>query len=74
LPLVFDMSRRWNRGRVDLTVDGRDLPGAAADAAEAPIPPTHGSVCELTGAGVAGALASLNLNDGLSAVKHSFGS
>jgi hypothetical protein len=74
LPWVFDMSRRRNRGRVDLPVDGGDLPGAAADAAEAPIAPTHGSVRELTGAGAAGALASLNLEDGVSTVKHSFGS
>ena len=74
LPWVFDMSRRMNRGRVDLTVDGGDLPGAATDAAEAPIALTQGSVGELTGAGAACALASLNLDDGVSAVKHLFGS
>ena len=74
LPWVFDMSRRMNRGRVGLTVDGGDLPCAAADAAEAPIAPTQGSVGELTRAGTAGALARFDLEDGVGTVKHSFGS
>jgi hypothetical protein len=74
LPCLYDMSRRMNRGGVDLTVDGGELPGAVADAAEAPIAPTQGSVGELTGAGTAGAPASFNLDDGARAVNHLFGS
>jgi hypothetical protein len=54
-----------NRGCVSLTVDCGDLPGASADAAEAPTAPTESGIRKLTLARVAGAPPSFNALDRL---------
>jgi hypothetical protein len=55
---------------VGLTIDYRDLPGATADAAEAPMAPTQGGVGKLTTAAAASAIASFDLGNRASTIEH----
>lgn len=66
------MGRRRDRSCVGLTVDCRDLPGAAADAAEAPIAPTQGGVGKVTAAAAASAITSFDRSYRASTIEHGF--
>jgi hypothetical protein len=66
------MGRRMDCGCIGLTVYGGDLPGAAADATEAPTALTQGSVAKFSTAPGAGAIASFDLSDRASAIEHSY--
>jgi hypothetical protein len=66
------MGTRRDRGCVGLTVDCRDLPGAAADTAEAPIAPTQGGVGKVTIAAAASAITSFDRSNRASTIEHGF--
>ncbi len=66
------MGRRRDRSCVSLTVDCGDLPGAAADTAEAPIAPTQGGVGKLTTAADASAMTSFHRGNRASTIEHGF--
>lgn len=57
-------------GCIGLTVNRRDLPGAAADAAEAPMASTQGGVGKRTTTAIAGAIASFDLGNRASTIEH----
>jgi|SRR5450759_2329871 len=61
-----------NCGRIDLTVDNRDLPGAAAGPAEAPVAATKGGVSELAVAAAARAYAGREFDQGVRSIEHAF--
>jgi hypothetical protein len=59
-------------GRVDLAVNGRDLPGAAAEPAESPVASTECGISEPTLTGVARTLACFEFDDGVRSIEHAF--
>jgi len=61
-----------NCGRIALSIDDCDLPGAAADPAEAPVAPTKTGGGELAVAGVARAYARFEFDQGAGSIEHSF--
>lgn len=69
---LYGMGGRMDCGCIGLTVNCRDLPGAAADAAEAPIASTQGGVGKLTTAATAGTIASFDLGNRTRTIEHSY--
>jgi hypothetical protein len=66
------MGGRRDRSCVGLTVDYRDLPGAATETAEAPIAPTQGGIGKLTTAAAASALTSVDRGNRARTIEHGF--
>jgi len=66
------MGRRWDCSCVRLTVDYRDLPGAAAHTAEAPIAPTQGGVGKLPAAAAASAITTFDRGNRAGTIEHGF--
>ena len=69
---LYGMGGRRDCGCIGLTVYCRDLPGAAAYAAEAPIASTQGGVGKLTTAASASAIASSDLGNRTSPIEHPY--
>jgi hypothetical protein len=66
------MGRRWDCSCVGLTVNYRDLPGAAAHTAEAPIAPTQGGVGKLPTAAAASAITTFDRGNRAGTIEHGF--
>jgi hypothetical protein len=66
------MGGRMDCGCIGLTVYCRDLPGATAYAAEAPIASTQGGVGKLTTAAGASAIANSDLRNRTSPIEHPY--
>jgi len=66
------MGRRWDCSCVGLTVDYRDLPGAAAHTAEAPIAPTQGGVGKLPTAAATSAITTFDRGNRARTIEHGF--
>ena len=66
------MAGRRDCSCIGLTVDCRDLPGAAADTAKAPTALTQGGVGKLTTAAVASAITSFDRRNCASTIEHAF--
>ena len=71
-PFFYGMGGGMDCGRIGLTIYCRDLPGAAAYAAEAPITSTQDGVGKLTTAASAGAIASRDLGNRASPIEHPY--
>ena len=69
---LYGMGGGMDCGCIGLTVYCRDLPGATAYAAEAPIPSTQGGVGKLTTAASASAIASSDLGNRTSPIEHPY--